>query len=158
MTVEQKVREICRKFDIRFYVRESYELFLFKNLIIIHEFFPAIDFKTFYLNTIKSPVNYLYEKSLLIEDKKLDLHLLSNCFNDNKNHFGIKYKDKWFFLTHTKTDFSLSINSYEFDTKNKDVVGQTYLISYSTTKPNIVKNNVGFISVNVLEKYIKKYL
>jgi len=159
MTVEQKVRIICRKFDVHFFARESYELFLLKNVLLkAHEQFPTTDFKSFYIGAIESPVNFLYEKSLHVEEKKLELHLLKNCFNDNNNHFGLKYKNKWFFLTHSKTNFSLSLNHDDFTTKNKDVVGSTYLVSYSTSIPNIVQYNAGYISVNSLEKYIKKFL
>jgi len=133
---------------------------LFKNVML--KAYPyhkhEVSFEEFVRNCIDRPVDYLFEMSEKLEEKMIYINLLNNCFKDGSNkHFGVKYKGYWFFLTHSRNDFSLPLNKNDFYMVNKSD-RQTFLTSYSNCNPNVLRTECAKIHTKVLDEYIKKFI
>lgn len=161
LTNFQKFRTICTRYNIYFdKLEQNIDYFMLRSVMLkAYEKHHDIPFETFVRNVYNNPLEYLYDLSEKNERDVQEIDLLNNCFNDkHKKHFGIKYKGNWFFLTHNRNDFAISLALNEFNMKHKDVIGLTYLTSYSTCTPNILSKHVGTIRTEKLEQYITKYL
>lgn len=158
----QKFKSICLRYNIYYSIEdlENIDHFMLRKVMLkAYECHKNINFETFVRKFYENPIEYLFKLSEEIEHDVIELHLLNNCFNDAHNkHFGCKYKNRWFFLTHSGNDFALPLSLVDFRIKNQDKVGLTYLVNYSNIQPNVIKQNVGTIRRNVLENYINKFL
>lgn len=159
LTTFQKFKLICNRYNIYYEVDCKIDYILMKNILKIYEKHKDIDFELFIRNFYHNQLEYIFELSEKMEKDFQEIHLLNNCFHDkDQKHFGLKYKGKWFFLTHRGSDYGLPLNLVDFKLKNKDQIGLTYLVSYSGVNPNILSYNCGQIRTNKLGEYINKFL
>lgn len=122
-------------------------------MLTAYSYHKDIPFETFVRNCIKNPIDYLYSLSLSYETDFYHLHLLNNCFKDKSDvHYGLKIDNKWYFLTHTRSMFSIPVYDTEFLLKPKELGRITYLTTYNSA-PNLVKANCGTIKKRVIEQY-----
>lgn len=83
---------------------------------------------------------------------------MTNCFKDGSSkHYGIKYKKYWFFVSHTNNEYSLKIPSNELNTYGEKY-GDSFIVSYATCNPNILKKDCVRIHSRILDEYIDKFL
>jgi len=118
-----------------------------------------IDFQVFVRLCVANPIDYLYKLSEQLELSYYDLHLLNNCFNDKSAvHYGLKIDGVWYFITHSKNDFSLALYHTEFKIKPQDLENISYLTTRANVAPNILKYNVGQIKKRAILEYNNKFL
>ena len=162
LTTFQKFRTICNRYNFYYdQLEQNIDHFVLRKMMlkIYDNFHTDIDFETFVRNVHNNPLDYLYELSEQMERNVQEIDLLNNCFDDKeRKHFGIKYKGFWFFLTHHCNDYSIPLSLNDFRTKNQDTIGLTYLTSYSTNNPNVLRKHIGTIRTEKLEQYINKFL
>ena len=85
----------------------------------------------------------------------LRLYKLNNCFNDkSKVHLGLKYKGKWYCVTHLNTDSGVLIKKYHLKMPIKSEKDE-YLKRITSSAPNIIVPTNLKIHRNVLLNYDK---
>jgi hypothetical protein len=136
-----------------------------EEIIVRHVMLPAyekhrdIDFQVYVRLCLADPIGYLYNLSEQIERSYYELHLLNNCFNDKSAvHYGLKVDGTWYFITHSKNDFSLPLYATEFKIKPQDLDNVSYLTTRHGAAPNIKRHNVGQIRKRVIVEYNNLYL
>lgn len=83
----------------------------------------------------------------------LKLYKLNNCFNDkNKTHLGLKYKNKWYAITHLDNNTG-SLIPKKFLKMGVISEEPEYLKRILNSAPNIVSNTKMLIHERILEKY-----
>lgn len=86
---------------------------------------------------------------------KLRLFKLNNCFNDGpKTHLGLKYKGKWYCITHHNNNKGVVIPKYFLTMLEKSEKNE-YLKLIENSAPNVVSRTNMFIHSRVLEQYDK---
>lgn len=85
----------------------------------------------------------------------LRLYKLNNCFNDkSKTHLGLKYKGKWYCITHLNTDTGVLIKKYNLKMPVKSDKDE-YLKRIITSAPNVITSTNLKIRRSVLLNYDK---
>lgn len=135
------------------------ELLVKHVMLKAHDKHRDIDFQVFVRLCIADPIGYLYTLSEQIERAYYDLHLLNNCFDDKSAvHYGLKVDGTWYFITHSKNNFSLALYATEFKIKPQDLENVSYLTTRHGAAPNIKKHNVGQIRKRAIAEYNNLYL
>lgn len=85
------------------------------------------------------------------------LQLLSNCFNDStKSHLGLRYKGRWYCITHNGHNQRLVIEKKHLDMK--EISPDTeYLKRVYNSVPKILNSTKMSISKEILNRYIGVY-
>ena len=85
----------------------------------------------------------------------LNLNLLNNCFNDKaKKHLGLKFKDKWYAITHLNTNEG-SLIPKKF-LRMRDISERPeFLKRLNNSAPNLVEETNMKIHIKVLKDYDK---
>lgn len=163
MTNLDKLHSILRRYKV--YIQKGLNPHFIDEIVVKHVMLIAyekhknIPFQEFVTNCVKNPIDYLYQLSDEMDNAFYDIHLINNCFNDKSNvHYGLKINNNWFFITHSKNNFSLPLYTTEFKMKPKDLENVSYLTSYKNTSPNILKYNVGTIKKSAIDEYIIKFM
>ena len=163
MTNSEKFYSLLKRYKV--FVNKELNHNFIDEILVKHVMLPAyerhksIPFEEYVNKCVRNPVSYLWELSEELEHSFYDIHLINNCFNDKSDvHYGFKLNNNWFFITHRKNNFCIPIYQTEFKIKPKDVENISYLTSYQTSSPNILRHNVGSIKKHVVEQYIQKYI
>lgn len=161
MTQRDKFYLICKRYSC--YIQVIDHTFL-EEILVRHVMLAAyekhrdIDFQVYVRLCLTDPIEYLYTLSEQIERSYYDLHLLNNCFNDKSAvHYGLKVDGVWYFITHSKSDFSLTLYATEFKIKPQDLEGISYLTTRYGAAPNIKRMNVGQIKKRAIAEYNNLY-
>lgn len=79
------------------------------------------------------------------------LKVLNNCFNDrNKTHLGVKYKDKWYAISHKARGGILIPPSCFKITRDS---GRAKFLVKVDSAPNVVKPISAWIHKSLLDNY-----
>jgi hypothetical protein len=162
MNQKDKFYLICKRYSC--FIQNIDNMFL-EEILVKHVMLKAyekhkeIDFQIFVKLCLANPIEYLYNLSEQLERSYYDLHLLNNCFNDKSAvHYGLKVDGTWYFITHSKNDFSLALYYTEFKIKPQDLDNISYLTTRYGAAPNILRHNVGQIKKRAIVEYNNLFL
>lgn len=87
----------------------------------------------------------------------VQLFMINNCFNDkHKKHLGLKYKGKWYCITHNNMNEKLLIPKTDLDMRDISPKDE-YLKRIYDSAPNKVNPTTMSISTRILSEYITIY-
>lgn len=85
----------------------------------------------------------------------LRLFKLNNCFNDKSQvHLGLKYRGKWYAITHFNNQVGVKIPKYFLRMREKSSKDE-YLKRITGSAPNRISSTNMFIHSRVLDHYDK---
>ena len=87
-------------------------------------------------------------------ERWLQLFMINNCFNDeDKKHLGLKYRGKWYCITHNSQNEKILIPKTNLDMRDYSSKPE-YLKRIYNSAPNVINPTNMSISVRILNKYI----
>jgi len=84
----------------------------------------------------------------------LNIYLLNNCFNDkNKKHFGLKYNNTWFVITHSSTGSATIVPKSCLIGFNILDTRTNYIKLVNNSAPNPIRKTKKKIHYSILANY-----